>query len=234
MNNNVITAILIGLISTFMSSMLLAYDNASLTDHEIDSRLQYIENQFLNIERPYENWQYGWTAAYSGLGAMKLYQANNEDDKDRAIKERVAGVKLLAGLALVLIKPVPMIAGMNDYKKMPQLSRKEKIQRLNKAETMLKQTAWRADDRYTFKPHVMTIGLNIIGAAAIIANGDSSDALASAALGIAIGEAAIWTQPTSAEKKLNDYQERFGDKKKNTLTWKVNPFYNGVKISLLF
>ncbi len=235
MNNCTKTiVILTGLLATLISSTLLAKDYTSLSDQEIDSRLRYLDTSFADIEDPYKYWKYGWTAIYAGSGAMQIYNAIDEDNSDDATKEWVGGVKSVGGLALMLLKPVPMVAGMDDYKKMPENSRQEKLSRLTKAETMLKQTAWRANDRYTFKPHAMTVGINIIGAAAIAAFGDSSDALGSAALGIAIGEAAIWTQPTAAESKLNDYSEHFGDSKKSSVSWKIQPLYNGAELIVQF
>ena len=43
----------------------------------------------------------------------------------------------------------------------------------------MRKTAKRADRRYTFEPHALVVGANLLGAAVIVAYGDSKDAFAS-------------------------------------------------------
>lgn len=205
-----------------------------MTDSELDARLKYLDSSFTELEDPYTYWQYGWTGVYATSTAVSLYKAMDEDNSDDSTKEWVTAFKSAGGLTLMLMKPVPLVFGVDDVRAMPVNTRQAKIARLAEAEKMLEHTAWRADDRYKWKPHVMTVGINLLGAAAIAAWGDSDDALGSAALGIALGEAAIWTQPTAAQDKLDSYRGRFDKGEQTAYTWNIVPRLNGVDLIVRF
>lgn len=233
MKNSTVMKAITGISFVLLSSNLYAQDYSALNNEQLDQRIAYLDNSFNQIQQPYNYWQYGWTSVYAVTGAAQLYGAIDADDSDDSTKNWVGTVKSVGGLALMLIKPVPLVAGYSDYQSMPYNSREEKIARLTKAEKMLEQTAWRSDDRYTLKPHAMTIGINLLGAAAISAWGDSSDAFASAALGIAIGEAAIWTQPTAADQQWNSYKNHFNGEE-SSISWHLVPKINGLELVAKF
>ena len=58
-------------------------------------------------------------------------------------------------------------------------------------EQQLLASAARAETRYSLRRHLITIGANLIGGAAILTLGDSNDAVQSTLIGIAVGEAQI-------------------------------------------
>jgi len=88
--------------------------------------------------------------------------------------------------------------------------------------------------RYTLKAHILTVGVNLVGAAVIAAFGDSDDALESAALGIAIGQAAIWTHPSTSIKHWDSYQQKFNVADKNALDWRVIPGHKSIALQVNF
>lgn len=216
-----------------LSAPALAVDYDQLSDEQIDERLAYLNQSFDEIESPSNYWHYGWTGFYAVSAAAQAAKAADESDSDDSTKLWVGAIKSTGGLAMMLLKPLPIVHGRDEYQAMPGATRAQKIERLKKAEQLLRHSAWRANERYTWKPHAITIGANLIGAAAIAAFGDSSDALSSSALGIAIGEAAIWTQPSAAEQEWQSYQNRFSGNQ-TAYQWQIKPTFNGVQFELRF
>ncbi|TAA43656.1 hypothetical protein [Corallincola spongiicola] len=216
------------------STSLMAQDFQLMEESEIDERLSYLEARLNEIQTPSTYWQYGWTGFYGASALAQAYKANDEDDSDESTKQWVGAVKSTGGFAMMMLKPLPVVAGWDEYQMLPGNNRAEKLARLAEAEKMLEQSAWRADERYTLKPHLIGVGVNLLGAAAIAAWGDSGDALGSAALGIAISEAAIWTQPDAAREGWDGYQQQFNEAEKSAFNWRIVPGFNSVSLQVTF
>lgn len=215
-------------------SFAQAQDNQSLNDEEIEARLRFLDSRLQELRKPSSYWQYGWSGFYSVSGAAQLYKAVDESDSDDEVKYFVGAAKSAGALAMLLVKPLPVVEGMDTYAQMPSDTKEQKLARLEKAESLLRREAIRADSRYTLKPHMLTVGVNLVGAAVIAAFGDSDDALGSAALGIAIGEAAIWTQPSASIKHWDSYHQKFNGADKKTLDWRIIPGHKSIALQVNF
>ena len=215
-------------------SVALAQDKQSLNDEEIDARLRFLDSRLQELKKPSSSWQYGWTSFYAVSGVAQFYKAIDENDSDDEVKYFVGAAKSAGALAMQLLKPLPVVAGMNAYEKMPSDAREQKLARLEKAESLLRHQAIRADSRYTLKPHILSVGVNLIGAAVIAAVGDSDDAFESAALGIAIGQANIWTQPSASKKYWDSYDQKFNGAYKKALDWRIIPGYKSIALQINF
>ncbi|GGA89864.1 hypothetical protein GCM10011369_35070 [Neiella marina] len=220
-------------ITLLLTTSAHATDYELLSDQEIDQRLSFLTSKLESIESPSTYWQYGWTGFYAASAIAQAAKAADESDSDDSTKQWVGAIKSTGGLALMLLKPLPVVTGMDDYRQMPATTRAEKIARLKEAEQIMRHSAWRANEKNTWKPHLMTIGVNLLGAAAIAAFGDSDDALGSAALGIAIGEAAIWTQPSAPQQHWQAYQDQFSGQQ-TAYQWRLVPTLNGVNLEVRF
>ncbi|GAA5213390.1 hypothetical protein ACFSJ3_03730 [Corallincola platygyrae] len=223
-----------GLATCLISTPIMARDYQGLEESEIDARLSFLDAKLTDIQTPSKYWQYGWTGFYGVAATAQLYKAIDEDDSDESTKQWVGAVKSAGGLAMMLLKPLPVVDGWDEYQALPGNTRAEKIAKLAEAEKMLEQSSWRADERYTWKPHLITVGVNLLGAGAIAAFGDSDDALGSAALGIAIGEAAIWSQPDQASESWESYQQRFNNGEKSAFNWRIVPGVNNISLEVTF
>ena len=211
-----------------------ARDLLSADDSEIDARLHFLESRLTVLSTPSSWWQHGWTGFYGVSTAAQLYQAIDEDDSDDSTRQWVGAIKSAAGLALTVLKPLPVVGGLPGLEQLPVENRQQKLARLAEAESLLQRSSQRAAGRFTWKPHLLVIGLNLFGAAAIVAFGDSDDAPGSAALGIAVGEAAIWTQPTAAEQYWQTYQQQFNGKQRDAVSWRIVPGINRISLQVNF
>ena len=110
--------------------------------------------------------------------------------------------------------------------------RAARLQRLAVGESLLMTSVQQADTRYDWSRHLVGIGTNLVGGAAILALGDSRDALQSTLIGIAVGEAQIWSQPWRATDDLRDYRSAFPDA--SGTGWELRPRGPGVELVLRF
>jgi hypothetical protein len=132
----------------------------------------------------------------------------------------------------MLLKPLPAVRGAE-----PVLSpsMEKPGDRLESAEALLRENARRAEERTSWKRHLIGIAANLMGGAAIVAFGDTSDAVVSTLTGIAISEAAIWSQPKRAIDDLEDYENRF--QRRHAVgrpSWQVSPILAGAVIIVRF
>ncbi|WP_438462666.1 hypothetical protein [Marinomonas sp. PE14-40] len=224
-------------VSVLISGNLFASDHALMSDAEIDERLSYLEQRINDVSSPYAYWQYGWSGLYSVSAISNFSTALDEEDHDEEVLAWVSGLKSSAALAKMLLEPVPLLAEpdmsgfVNDT---VEEQRALKLVKLKEYETQLSATALRSDERYQWQTHATTIGVNLIAAAAIATWGDSDDALGSAALGIGMGELAIWTQPTKATQQWQSYQTHFSDIEKENVSWYLVPKLNGLDLVMTF
>lgn len=79
------------------------------------------------------------------------------------------------------------------------------------------------------------IGVNLLGGVLIAAFGDEGDAAVSTALGIAVGETTIWTQPSQPIEHREDYRRRFPESQMRAKNhWRLVPIANGAMLRVIF
>ena len=91
----------------------------------------------------------------------------------------------------------------------PGTTPRDRLLRLAVGERTLIENAASAESRFSLRRHLEGVTANLIGGAAIATFGDSGDAVRSTLIGIAIGEAEIWSQPWRATGDLRDYHAQF-------------------------
>ncbi len=230
--NKKFTKLLASMVSVFLISYAQGVQATDVPD--LEDRLGYLDSGLTDIQRPSNYWQYGWTGFYSISGVAQLAGAIGEDDNDDATVLYVGAVKSLGGLTMMLLHPLPVVRGLDELKRLPQETQQQKLERLAATEIMLKESARRANERYTIKPHLIGLAVNLLGAGAIAAWGDKDDALGATALGIAINEAAIWSQPSAAEQHWQNYQRQFNGVGENSIDWRIVPGINSVTLQVTF
>ena len=208
---------------------------SAIPDAELAARLDFLERR-LDAARPASlAWQWGWTGFYSAsLAANAGYAAvaDDHDDRVRAIVDAVkSGVAMVQTLRLAR-DPLPGNLGAEPMRAKPGEDRAARLQRLAVGERQLLASAERAETRYDLGRHLLVVGGNLLGGAAILAFGSARDAITSTAIGTAIGEAQIWSQPWRAQRDLADYRSAFPDA--SGTGWELRPRGPGVELVLRF
>jgi len=125
-------------------SVANAESNQHLNNGEIDDRLRFLDNRLQELKKPSSYWQYGWSGFYGVSGAVQLYKVIDENDSDDEVKYFVGAAKSAGALAMQLLKPLPVVEGMNAYEQMPSDTKEQKLARLEQAESLLRREAIRA------------------------------------------------------------------------------------------
>lgn len=213
------------LLTTVLVTPVLAADPL------IDEQIAFIESR-LDAGQPYaELWQNGWTATYAGVALVQGTLAFTEDDSDDQVANGVGALRAISALALMRIRPMP---GRHGAEPMRSAGPAGSLDRLEAGEALLAKTAHRAAERYSWRRHLINVGVNLVFGGMIWAFGDSDDVLPSVLLGIAGGEASILTSPRQPLKNKTDYQSRFGGRSHARLRWEVAPTARGIAVQARF
>ncbi len=98
------------------------------------------------------------------------------------------------------------------------------------AEALLARSARRTAERYSPRRHLINVGMNLAFGGMICAFGDCSDAPLSILIGIAGGEAALWSLPKQPLHDQRVYQRRFGPATGPRISWELVPTVQGLGI----
>lgn len=206
-----------------------------MSESELDQRLRFIETRLAGLNPNASYWQYGWTGFYGVSAVGQVALALDEDDSDDELAYYVGAVKSTGGLVQMLLKPLPAVSSHDNFQSLASQTRAERMLKLEQGEAMLQENAIRAQQRFGVKRHAIGIAANLLGGAVIAAYGDSSDALPSAVLGIAISEATIWSEPSRAATDLDDYRSQFdGAQKTSVRNWQLVPSASSLVLNVAF
>lgn len=223
------------LLLTFISATAFATEPVEANQKNYELRTEFIESRLEEDRRHAEYWQYGWSTFYAVSAVAQTALWIDADNNDDRVNYSIGAVKSVGGLVDILLRPHPGRHGATPLLDLPQETAEQKHARLERSETLLRASAERAASRYTWKPHIKIVGVNLIAGALIAAFGDEGDALTSTAIGIAIGEANIWTQPTRTETDWREYQQQFPTTgATQTSGWHLVPIKRGLALQTHF
>jgi hypothetical protein len=206
-----------------------------MSDAELEQRLTFIETRLRALNPAARRWQYGWTGFYAAATAGQTALAIDEDDNDDQTYYGVGAAKTAGALAMMLIKPLPAVTSHDRFESLPAQTREQRLARLELGEDMLRENADRARQRYGWKRHLVGIGANLLGGAAIAVYGEGSDAVTSTLVGIAVSEATIWTEPRRAIDDLEDYRNGFRNAPTSgARDWRIVPMLGGAALHISF
>jgi len=207
---------------------------ADLRPSEIDARLDFLEQRLDAAQPAGRLWHYGWLSIF-GVGlASRTAQAVIADDGEDRVAPLVGIGKSTFAIAEMLLNPLPARLGADPVRAMPNVTPEQTAARLRAAEALLLESAERAREKYTVWPHLGNALLNLAGGGIILGFGDWEDAAISTGLGLAFGEARIFTMPGRPLADLAAYEGRYGPAPPADAGWHLTPRANGVALVLRF
>jgi hypothetical protein len=198
---------------------------------DVEARSRFLEDRLADGRTAAQAWQWGWTGLYTFSTLGNGVAAATTDDGDDRVYAVVETVKSGVAAALMLLDPLPARLGAEPMRAVPAGDR---LQRLAVGERQLVVNAERAATRYGPARHLATVASGLLGGAVIWALGDGSDAVRSTLVGIAVGEAQIWSQPWRATGDLRDYRAGFPAAAGTGVGWELRPMATGVQLALRF
>jgi hypothetical protein len=197
---------------------------------EVEARLDFLTERLDDGRFSAAAWQYGWSGFYGVSTLVNGVGLVTAGDSDARVVSLVDGLKSVGALAELVTDPLPARLGAEPIRAVPDDAARL---RLAVGERQLVANAARAQSRYSLRRHLEGVTTNLIGGAFIWAFGDSSDALRSTLVGIAVGEAQIWSQPWRAAGDLRDYRAAFPTTLAG-IEWELRPMGTGVQLALRF
>lgn len=178
-------------------------------DPDTGARLEFIESELEDAEGYADWWWRLWTGGYAFGVVLTSVQAALVDGGDRAVAIASAG-KALIGTTRLVVWPPHARDGADELLAMPADTPEACRARLRRAEEILERNAKEARRAFRWYPHAFNVGLNVLGAVLAGEIGDErGPAWVSAAVGVAVGEAQIWSSPFHARSDLDAYRSRF-------------------------
>jgi hypothetical protein len=194
----------------------------ALSDKQVKARLAFVADA-LNAGQPRaKTWWYGWIAGYSaGAVTMGVLAATNwnkpvvetfapvpEPDRGFAQDMLVGSATFALGVAGLLIDPFVPATAARKLRPLPEGTPMERLEKLRRAEELLRQCARREKDGRSLKTHLMNAGVNaaagVVTAAAF--KRPWTDGLITFATGEAVSLLNIFSQPMRATRDLKRYE----------------------------
>jgi hypothetical protein len=206
-----------------------------LSDREVDQRLAYLE-EHLDAGRDYAWWWWnGWTAFYATGVVVESTRAGLADGGATRADDIVGAVKATGGVVGLLLRPLEAKEGADGVRPQASLSPADRRRLLFDAEERLKRNRDATKRRYSWKRHALNVGINTAGALIVWQGyGDPSRAWRSAGIGIAVGEAMIWSQPSRPADEWEEYQRRFDTSAAEHVSWHITPTLGGMALRVDF
>jgi hypothetical protein len=183
---------------------------AAAADLDVQERLRFIEKRLDGQVAGAEAWTWSWVTFNLAGGIVQSYRAAGNDNEAERTDQIVAAAKAAIGIASRLSRPLHARRGAAELRGLPAATPDERARKLAHAERLLARNARESDVRYRWLPHVLNVALNVAGAAIVWAVHDAPGvAWQSAAIGMAVGEVSIWTQPYRPAIDRRAYERRF-------------------------
>lgn len=184
----------------------------SLSDRDdTEARLIFLSERLQAGKTGAQAWYWTWTAIY---GAASIGQAIGfflSQDVEGQVNWAVGTATTLLGLLLMLITDFPAEYATRELARMPTGTPEQRRAKLKRAEELMEGAATSQADGRAWYIHLGGAAVSLVGGLILwLAYGLLVDGIINAAVGFAVTELQIWTQPTRAIKDWADYQAQFG------------------------
>ena len=178
-----------------------------MSDAEIDRRIDFIERRLDASKLHARIWYWSWmTVNVGGVVGLSVGSALTDDGDMRASYIPQAALAALGVADLTVLPPLEVRLGAGPIRGLPEATRAQRLEKLERAEAVLRGNAERAESRRSWMLHIANFGLNPAAGAATYFTGRTSDALISFGSGWAGGELYIWTEPGAPARDWREYQ----------------------------
>jgi hypothetical protein len=209
--------------------------DASRCEPGTRSRLEWLVDRLESRELYADLWWRGWIGFY-GLGVViQSARAGTEDDDGEQADLVVSAVKAVGGVTRLYFQRPTARLGADPVLAQPITEETVCRRAVEQAEDLLRKAAHESDGRWRWTPHLANVGVNLAGALIVTQGWDEDDGWESMAIGIAVGEAMIWSHPWKGRDDLEEYESRFRTAAAEPgPTWALAPYGRGLQVQLRF
>jgi hypothetical protein len=233
------SALLLLLLLLFQSKSSSAQE--SLSDSEIQGRLQYIQRALdrgkSNADLWWKGWLIGYGAATVGQGSLALISKDEETRQDMTLGAATTAL----GVVGQVIAPMVPGSAPDRLAGIPEGTPAERREKLAKAEALLAASAECEREGRSWKAHALSGAVNLTSGL-VVWLGFKRTALegfGNFLFNTAFTEAQIWTQPTRAIKDYDEYIRKtktgsISGLRKPDMEWRVAVYPGGIGINITF
>jgi hypothetical protein len=201
------------------------------------ARLQWLINRLEEREQYADIWWKGWFGFYAIGVVYQSTSAALEDDGSHQADDIVGAVKALVGVTrLYFARPTARL-GADPLIVAAPPDEAACAARVAEGEALLQKAAKESDRRWDWRPHAFNVALNVVGAVIATQAFDDDDGFKkgwySMGLGIAVGEAMIFSHPWKGRSDLDEYQAAFSPSTPQT-SWSIQPYHAGLRLQVNF
>jgi hypothetical protein len=205
-----------------------------LTDEEVARRLAFIETRLDSHRRHAEIWHWSWTVINGGAAVGLGIAAGLTDSRsDRINFATQAALASFGVVDLYFTRPIPGRQGADPIRALPQTSHAERLEALDAAEALLRDSARRDRFRKGWRAQVGNVAVNLAAGGIVWAAGDGEAGLITALSGIAGGLLYLYTEPWGRNADLIEYEHLTAESpRRPASSWSVVP--NGMGVALRY
>jgi hypothetical protein len=197
-------------------------------------RLTWLVERAESRERYADLWWRGWIGFYGAGAVIQGTRAGFEDDKGKRVDLIVSAVKAVGGTTrLYFYRPVARL-GADPLLAEPLPNEEACIERVAQGEALLQKAAKESQSRWDLKGHFFNVAVNLFGALIVTQGFDQKSGWTSAGIGIAVGEAMLWSHPWHGKSDLEEYETRFGPPTTPQVSWMLMPYERGLQVQVRF
>ena len=198
------------------------------------ARLEWLVSRLESRELYADLWWRGWIGFY-GLGVVvQSARAGVENDGGERADLIVSAVKAVGGVTrLYFSRPVARL-GADPVLEQPVTDEARCVRAVEQLEGLLRQAAEESTRRWSWTPHLVNVAVNTAGALIVTQGFGEDSGWESAAVGIAVGEAMLWSHPWTGHDDLKEYDSRFEAAALPGPTWALAPYGRGLQMQVRF
>ena len=198
------------------------------------ARMQWLVDRADSRERHADIWWRGWIGFYGAGVAIQSTRAGFEDDAGKRADLIVSAAKALGGVTrLYFSRPVARL-GADPLRAEALPDEKACLERVAQGETLLRQAADESERRWDWKAHLFNVALNTAGAVIVTQAFDQKSGWTSGGIGIAVGEAMLWSHPWHGRSDLEEYEASFAPSAPTQTSWLLLPYELGLRLQVRF
>jgi hypothetical protein len=188
----------------------LTRDAEALPDAELTRRVDFIEQRLEAARTPAAIWHWSWLAVNGGAGvALNTGLALADDSSSARASAIVQAVCGALGVAGQYADPMNARHGAEPLRALPDETREQKLQKLERAEVILQENAARSSERTSWVLHLGSLVASTAAGLLVLAfggRGARNDALITGGTTLVGGELFLWTTPSGPVRDLEDYR----------------------------
>jgi hypothetical protein len=180
-------------------------EHASLSDAQIDQRIQFLEQRLDDSRTHGQIWFWSWMTVNAGSVVGNGTAAAMSGQHDDRVNHWTGAALGAIGVADQLLRPLEARYGAAPVRGLPETTREQKLAKLRAAEDQLRRNAERAEQRTQVVPYLGNAGLALAAGLVVGLWGEVGAGIKTGISTVVGGALNLWTEPGRPAQDWNDY-----------------------------